>query len=251
MFLQNKLQELTSMIEKFIRTVTVDSLSWAYMKQPDKNYDSAQFYLDECLYFSKTGKHKKISRREKEIRKIHYSFFKTIKNNEEYPPVKKELETYGGVSSWVLFDLITFGQLSFFFGKLDTPYKKVVTRVLNDMNSYDERITEKMLSSWINAIRALRNKVSHGMKVYEEPFTVLASVHNGDKDYLSLVAEDRQNHLVNILLAMRRIVMCMSNGKREIWNDDLVEINKHIKNSAYLTTAAIGLTDSWIEYFVI
>ncbi|MGT9147119.1 Abi family protein [Enterococcus devriesei] len=250
LFLQNSLQVLTSMIEKFLRTVVVDSLSLSY-KQEDAIYDHAQFYLDESFYFSEKGKHRKTAQRRKDIEAIQYSFFKTIEDNKKYPPVAKELNSYGGVSSWVLFDLITFGQLSFFFGKLVTNKKKIVTRALDGMNSSDERITDDLLSSWMNAIRALRNKVSHGMKIYGEPFTVLAKIHDGDKEYLRQVSEWNQNHLGNVLLAMRRIVMCMSLKKQEFWNKKIAEISSQIIDNEYLSATSLGLTEDWIEYFSI
>lgn len=250
MFLQSNLQELTSMIEKFIRTVTVDSLSCYYDSQ-ERIYDSAQFYLDDCLYFSETGKQKRRPQREKEIKHIQYGFFKTCDNNKEYPPVKKELDSYGAVSAWVLFDLITFGQMSFFFSKLVPEYKKVVVSSLNEMNCFNERITDKLLSSWINAIRALRNKVSHGMKVYGEPFTVQGKVHDKDKEYLSAIPETKQNYLVNVLLAMRRIVMCMSQSKQEFWNEKMCGIAEYIESDGVLSEESLGLTDNWLKYFLI
>ncbi|MFB8726125.1 Abi family protein [Enterococcus casseliflavus] len=250
-FLQNSIQELTSIVEKFLRTLTVDSISWAYQQQADQEYDPAQFYLDESLYFSETGKHKRSGRREKEIAQVQYGFFKTIMENKEYPPVKKELDKYGGVSSWVLFDLITFGQLSFFFGKLTTKYKKIVVRELNEMNSFNEQCTDQLLSSWINAIRALRNKVSHGMKVYGEPFTVLATMHDGDKEFIATIDPSKQNHLVNTLFVMRRIIMCMSSEKHQVWNQKMIEIDERIKENDYLLFRELGLSEDWLNHFLI
>lgn len=205
--------------------------------------------MDESFYFSEKGKHRRTTQREKDVAAVQYSFFKTIEDNKKYPPVTKELSNYGGVSSWVLFDLITFGQLSFFFGKLVTKKKKIVTRTLEDMNSYNERIPDELLSSWMNAIRALRNKVSHGMKIYGEPFTVLAKIHDGDKGYLERVPKRSQNHLGNVLLAMRRIVMCMSLEKQDSWNKKMAEINHQIINNDYLSAISLGLTEDWIKYF--
>ena len=66
-----------------------------------------------------------------------------------------------------------------------------MVRELNEMNPFGEHCMDQLLSSWINAIRALRNKVSHGMKVYGEPFTVLVTMHDDDKGVTATIAPSK------------------------------------------------------------
>ena len=249
-FLQNTLQELTCFIEIFLRTVTVDVLSLTYAKE-EHSFDPAQFYLDDELYFTEKGKHRKTNQRNKEIESLKYEFFKIYEKNKNSPPVIKEIERYETISAWVLFDFMTFGQLSFFYSKLVTKYKRVVSKELNNMSLYDERITEQLLSSWMNSIRSLRNKVSHGSKIYGEPFTVLGKIHESDESFLEYVDDSRKNHVVNIFFSMRRIIMCMSTERIKLWNCKIIEIDNKIKKSNFLNYESLGLAKDWLEHFKI
>lgn len=246
-FLQNKIHRITLDIEMGIRTKIVDSLSLNYLEKPSYEYQPAQFFLDPNLYFSETGKHKKTPKREKEVSGILATFSDTIEQNKDKDIIKKELQNYESVSAWVLFDLLTLGDLSQFFGKLTTTNKKIVANNLNTSNILEGQIKEDLLSSWINAIRFIRNKSAHGSKIYGEVLNTLAKIHDHDKIYLEQV--DFDNYLVSILLASRRIIACLSPDIQKSWDDALESIDNEIKNNKNLTAKKLGLTDNWLNYF--
>lgn len=255
-FLQNNIQKITLDIEVGIRTHIVDSLSLHYFNL-NTEYTSvgsiqpAQFYLNDDLYFTETGKHKKSTQRQKDVLSILYVLQNTINKNKENSNVKKELTDYSAVSAWVLFDLLTLGELSFFFSKLTEAKKKIVTNKLNQTNILqDEFITAPMLASWLNSIRHIRNKAAHGAKIYGESLNILSVEHIADKTYLNTISEEHKNHLVNVLLACRRIICCLDNYTQQNWNLVLQGIDTEIR-SRELNFDKLGLKDGWLNYFLI
>jgi len=255
-FLQNKIHKITLDIEMGIRTNIVDSLSLYYFQLAENNEDTegikaAQFYLNSDLYFTETGKYKRTPKRDKDVLGIWYMFQNTIEKNEKNSNVKKELEEYDAVSAWVLFDLLTLGELAFFFAKLTESKKKVVTKNLNERNILkDEIILPKMLASWLNSIRYIRNKAAHGSKIYGETLNVLAPNHKSDKNYLSQMPINYQKLFVNVLLVCRRIIACLDNHTRTNWNNTLIEIDTEIQKQG-LQTERLGLTKEWLTYFIL
>lgn len=249
-FLQNQLQRIILDIEMGLRTIIVESLSIYYVKNHIEDVQPSQFYLDPHLYYTETGRHVRKKQREKKVNAILATFGDTIYNNRDQPIVKKELDEYESISAWVLFDYLTLGELSQFFGMLTTANKKRVADFLNDTNTLkDNRITGQLLSSWINAIRYLRNKVSHGSKIYGEHFNILAESHTGDKDYIYNIDESYRNHLVNTMLACRRIVACMSINTQCLWNETLTNINNEINKHPIIKANRLGLNQGWLNYF--
>ena len=248
-FLQNKIHKISLDIEMGLRTKIVDSLSLYYLNI-ESDFQAAQFFLDPNLYFSETGKHKRTTSREKEILSILYNFQTTIEKNKEKSNVKNELSKYSTVSAWVLFDLLTLGDLSFFFGKLTTKHKKVVANSLNENNILNEPITGELVASWLNSIRYIRNKAAHGSKIYGEPLNTPGKIHKNDLEYHSnSIKENHQNRLVNIFLACKRVIACLDKHARSNWNETLIEIDTELKNRN-LKLDKLGFTEDWLDYFM-
>jgi len=256
-FLQSNIQKITLDIEMGIRTYVVDSLSLHYLNLESKDgytapnkIQAAQFYLNPELYYTETGKHKRTNSREKDILSILYMFQNTIEKNMDKGNVKKELNEYSAVSAWILFDLLTLGELSFFFGKLTTANKKIVANSLNSKNILkNELIKSDLLASWLNSIRYIRNKAAHGAKIYGEALNVPSKHHNDDKEYIDKIPGNQQNYLINVLFSCKRIIGCLDQYTQENWNRVLKDIDTEVRVQN-LQFEKLGLNDNWLSYFL-
>lgn len=83
-----------------------------------------------------------------------------ISHNRNKPLVKHHQEKYGGkFPIWVVIELFTIGQLSFFYTDMLRADKKAIAR-----NLYST--TDKNLESWIKCLTELRNFCAHYSRLY-------------------------------------------------------------------------------------
>lgn len=248
LFLRNWVHDITSIIEVFLRTITVDALCLKY--EPSTGFRKAQFFLDDRLYYTDTGKHKKTPEREKKVSRLLFDFADAIDRDQSQAHVKHDLEKYGGVTAWVLFDRLTFGQLSQFLSYLTKPYKDIVSDELNKYN-IAEKIPSKLIPSWANSLRYLRNLASHTSKIYGETMNTLPLQHDADDVYINSLDKNMQNKLIIELLVCRRIIACMSKEKHLLWNEKIDILDKKIKDCPSVSIEKLGFSADWKTYLLI
>jgi abortive infection bacteriophage resistance protein len=246
-YIRNWLHDLLAHIEVFLRTSIVDILAQTY---DSKYYQSAQFYIDEDIYFEETGKR---SRKKKDriigVHKLLESFGNTIRDNiKRNIAIKHHQETYGATPAWLLFDLLTFGQVSTFFNYLIPKYKKRVAQGLV-IDKENNMIPSDILASWINALRHLRNVVSHTGKIYGSNFDILPQKHIKDESFMKdLEKFNYDKRIITYLLIMKRIFMLMPPEMQLYWNDKVSELFKEIEHNQHIKPARLGFNDQTFDY---
>jgi len=241
-YLRSWLHDLISRLEVFLRSSIIDILAQNYQSD---NFQPAQFYLDEDIYFEEKGKRSR-TKKERVVRvnKLYENFYKTIQaNKQKHEAIKHHEQNYGATPVWLLFDLMTLGSLSTFYSLLIPQYKTLVARKMT-MDVKENRLLGDLLASWIDSLRHLRNVVSHTGKIYGTNFNLIPKEHENDKLYIE---ELRRFHydkrLIIHLLFMRRLFMVMTDEDHTIWNEKIEELYLKSKESDSVLLSKIGFVD--------
>lgn len=86
-------------------------------------------------------------------------FTKTINNNKDVLFVKHHIKNYRGqFPIWVAVNLFTLGNLKYLYLNIPSRDRKNISQDLN--------LSPKILDSWIDTLRILRNQLAHNMRLY-------------------------------------------------------------------------------------
>lgn len=220
-YLRNFLQELLERIEVFIKKSTADAITIG-------SEEDLYLFENESIYFSAQPHHKKYQKnpnREREVLKTKYFIYQLIKSKMEIPLVKNQLKEYGVVLPWTVFRLMTFGNISSFLVTLQPEYREKVALHINKTLPDSEKIPAKLLLSWCNSLRYLRNLCSHNSSLYKKIHNTPPKVHRNDLQHLNnLGISDNEKKLISFFWAMRHIFSAMSNETQDFWDDKLGQL---------------------------
>lgn len=238
-FLRNFLQEILERIEIFLKKSTADAILRGYNKD-------LYIFEDDELYYSE-GKYSKEKKSRKErVCKTKYHLSKLVLDNINEKQIKKQLDEYGVVLPWTVFRLMTFGNISSFLVALQPEYRNKVADYVSDTLSVEDRIPAKVLLSWSNALRYLRNICSHNKSLYGRSLTVLPMVHTVYKDLFVANQNNDEKKLFIYFTVMRHITLAMSNESQTFWDkklDNLSEISSYYK----IDLTYYGFPNDWIQ----
>ena len=103
---------------------------------------------------------------------------KDIQSNKNQPMVKHHKEHYdGNFPIWVVVELFTIGQLSFFYSDMIRADKKAIAK-----NLYGT--TDKNVESWIKCLTDLRNFCAHYSRLYNANLVSIPATPDGFSYYL-------------------------------------------------------------------
>ncbi|MFT8324356.1 Abi family protein [Oenococcus sicerae] len=231
---KSRLQELLIRLEIYIKSISLETLMEA------SDYDP-QFYLDESLYFFEQDQNdllqKKLGVGEKKIASYFHSsernekvisFFDNVfeKLPKDSGEIRNDQSKHGGVSAWCLFNAMTLGEFTNFWAILNLRNKMLILDTINaNIDDQDFFVHQQLFGNWLNSLRYVRNKVSHGSKIYNEILIFPAKIAKNDIEIFQLdTRKDEQKKLISVLLSMRRIYATMPKFDKQIWNDTISEI---------------------------
>lgn len=243
-FLVKWLFGLINKLEVHIRTIIVD----VFLLEVEKDeYDSAIFYLDRGIYFEKVdGKYHFNSKKKQYYNRLQKTFNDTVFKNRNADNIKYNLDKYGVVPAWVLFEYFTLGDLSSFMNAVKKKGK--VSAKISELikENFDEEIKfpDKILTGWLNSIRHLRNRVSHTDIIYGRNLEFPPAKHNFFDDYYSRLEKNKyQNRLVSFILAMKIFYMSMNKMDIEYWNECIDELKQESLKSSVIKLSRLGILE--------
>ncbi|MBF0777434.1 Abi family protein [Streptococcus cuniculi] len=119
---------------------------------------------------------------------------------------------------------MTFGNIASFLIALQPNYRNKVATHVSLPLSEDMKIPAKVLLSWCNALRYLRNICSHNGRLYDRLHNTLPAIHHADEELLEASSENGDKKLFVYFIAMRHTVMSMSKESKLFWNNKLQKL---------------------------
>ncbi|ETE04288.1 CAAX protease [Streptococcus pseudopneumoniae G42] len=113
---------------------------------------------------------------------------------------------------------MTFGNISSFLVALQPGYRNKVAAYISLLLYKDDKIPAKILLSWCNALRYLRNICSYNGRLYERLHHTLPALHHSDKELLETNSENDDKTLFIYFIAMRHLILSMSLETQNFWN---------------------------------
>ncbi|MCR4615508.1 MAG: Abi family protein [Clostridiales bacterium] len=154
---------------------------------------------------------------------------KAIDQNQEQPFVKHHIEKYNSqFPIWVIIELFTMGELSFFFSDMLKADKKKIAKTLFGT-------TDRNVSSWLLCLTNLRNYCAHYTRLYYTKFGTVPATPNG----FSYTLHDR---IFDYLLVLKFLYPDF-----EMWNNIFLT---HLKSlieeySSVIEMEHIGFPENW------
>ncbi|HEK9986316.1 TPA: Abi family protein [Streptococcus equi subsp. zooepidemicus] len=219
-YLRNFLQEILERIEIFLKKSTSDAITLGYHKE-------LYIFEDDELYYNESKKYHKDNAKIKElVLKTKYHLSRLILEKKDDYIIQKQLSEYGVVLPWTVFRLMTFGNIASFLIALQPDYRNKVASYVSLPLSGDDKIPAKILLSWCNALRYLRNICSHNSRLYGRLHNTLPAIHHADKGLLLVDSENADSNnddkkLFVFFVAMRHLAMSMSKESQFFWNSKL------------------------------
>ena len=239
-YLRNFLQEILERIEVFLKKSTSDAITLGYNK-------GIYIFEDDDLYYNDINKYSKDNPKRKDfILETKYHLSSLILQKKEDYIVKKQISEFGVVLPWTVFRLMTFGNIASFLLALQPSYRdKVASYVSSHLDETNE-ITAKVLLSWSNALRYLRNICSHNGRLYGRLHNLLPMIHHADKSLLCDCLDDDDKKLFVYFVAMRHIIRSMSEESHLFWNDKLKRLldESHLYEIDFVN---YGFPENWLE----
>ena len=166
------------------------------------------------------------------------------KNNDNI--VQKQISEFGVVLPWTVFRLMTFGNISSFLAALQPSYRDKVASYVSSPLDSTNKITAKVLLSWCNALRYLRNICSHNGHLYGRLHNLLPMIHHADESLLCDCLDDDDKKLFVYFVAMRHIIRSMSEESHLFWNDKLKRLldESHLYEIDFVN---YGFPKNWFE----
>jgi abi family protein len=214
-YLRNFLQEILERVEVFLKKSTSDAITLGYDK-------AVYIFEDDELYYNSTKKYSKDNHRRKDfILQTKYHLFSLVLKKKEDHIVEKQISEFGVVLPWTVFRLMTFGNIASFLVALQPYYRNKVASYVSLPLDKTNKITAKVLLSWANALRYLRNICSHNGHLYGRLHNTPPVIHTADKKLLCNCSDDADKKLFVYFVAMRHIIVSMSEESHSFWNDKL------------------------------
>ncbi len=253
-YLLKQLFSLINMLETHIRNIILE----VYMLEIEyKNMPSTLFYLDKDLYFEKVNNDYKINAKKlKEFNRLQNVFWRAIDQKKSNDNVKHNFEKYNIIPAWVLFQNFSFGDLSTFYTTTLPTYRNKVSKRIEYLIEKNTgtliKIPEKLLCTWLNSIRFLRNRIAYTDMIYGINFTNSCAKHTSDEEmYTNIEKYKYQQRLVTFLLAMKKIFMSMPEDNINEWNETLTKIENKCSEHNFIKLSRLGVIENSLSYFKI
>ncbi|EGQ4354574.1 Abi family protein [Staphylococcus pseudintermedius] len=209
------------------------------------------------MYFQKEGESYKItSKKRQNFNRLQAKFSNSVNQKKNDENIKHNLDKYGSILAWVLFQKLSFGEIAMFYTNTQTKNKKLVCKKIESLISEnigkEIKVPKEIFESWFNNIRYLRNKIAHTDVIYGVNFTKSCSGHASDKEYLNRLQKFHyQQRLITFLLAMQKLFMSMPEYCRDIWNSTIEDIQVRANENSSIKLARIGVLDNDMSYLKI
>ncbi|MBC8678598.1 Abi family protein [Staphylococcus pseudintermedius] len=253
-YLSKQLYSLLNILEVHLRNLILE----VYLIEiEDRELPPALFYLDKKIYFQKEGESYKItSKKRQNFNRLQAKFSNSVNQKKNDENIKHNLDKYGIIPAWVLFQKLSFGELAMFYTNTQTKNKKLVCKKIESLISEnigkEIKVPKEIFESWFNNIRYLRNKIAHTDVIYGVNFTKSCSGHASDKEYLNRLQKFHyQQRLITFLLAMQKLFMSMPEYCRDIWNSTIEDIQVRANENSSIKLARIGVLDNDMSYLKI
>ena len=201
-------RELRLLILNAIERIEVSVRSkWAYFFC--EKY-GAHAHLDSTLFKKYQTHQKAISTLEKSVSKSKETFIEHLKSNydETLPPL------------WALVEIMTFGQLSHWFGMLKLRSDKNDVARVYDMD-------EKNFVSILHHLTVVRNKCAHHSRLWNCEFTITPKLpNNRPADVVKSLNQSQKRKIYNTLVILIHLLNTISPNHH--WKNKLLDlINRH------------------------
>ncbi|WP_320409360.1 Abi family protein [Staphylococcus pseudintermedius] len=102
-----------------------------FIEIEDRELPPALFYLDKKIYFQKEGESYKItSKKRQNFNRLQAKFSNSVNQKKNDENIKHNLDKYGIIPAWVLFQKLSFGELAMFYTNTQKKNKKLVCKKL-------------------------------------------------------------------------------------------------------------------------
>lgn len=253
-YLSKQLYSLLNTLEVHIRNLILE----VYMLEiEERELPPSLFYLDKSIYFEKVEDEYKITNQKRyKFNKLQSKFANAIDQKRNNENIKHNLKKYEIIPAWVLFQSISFGELSMFYTYTLSKNKNIVCKkiegLINENLSKKIKIPYKLFGGWCNNIRYLRNKIAHTDIIYGVNLIQTCAEHREDAEYFKRLNEyNYQQRLVTFLLAMQKIFMSMPKYCIDLWNDTLDDIQLKVDSDNNIKLSRIGVLDNNVNYLKI
>lgn len=109
------------------------------------------------------------------------------------------------------------------------------------------KISAKVLLSWCNALRYLRNICSHNGRLYGRLHNLPPILHRADEELMcDCLDDDDDKKLFVYFVAMRHIIISMSEESHLFWNDKLKRLLEE-SHRYEIDFVKYGFPENWFE----
>jgi len=233
-FVRDKLNYFINKFEILWKTTTITSLCNNYSTNEDSDikYLNSQCYLDPDIYISSDWANRIISNFDESFNKNNSPTYKHHRDHKKYC-----------LPIWALFEEITFGQLTTFITQI-----KIIHYNNWALETYNNPKYKRALRSWVNVIRAYRNKIAHHSRIYKFKTTEAPSIINNDSKIYFSNSQNIDNdklYLYGCLYVIKHLLIYEDSFTQNAWNNFLNEFNQKINSISTLDKANYGLPDNW------
>ena len=239
-FLRHQISQFTYRIEEMLKTTVITSACVNY-KGP---YCKGECYLDEKLYLNS-----------KVYDDVLASFERIVQENKSSLAIKHHLDKkQGRFPLWVLTEVMSFGQVTFFFSALESHIKKnwAYYGFLSQDTSLKTIKGEELcgrLFSWFSAAWFLRNLCSHNQRIYGRLFNSgRPQLCSCDIRKLKQYGKkkDDNSDLFAYLISIKNLLLFDSMATQQRWNDflDSLEICLY-QDTKLVRLSKMGFVDDW------
>lgn len=240
-YLRNFLQEILERIEVFLKKSTSDAITLGYNKGI-YIFEDDELYYDESKKYSKDNSHRKDI-----VLRTKYYLSSLILQKSDDNIVKKQISEFGVVLPWTVFRLMTFGNISSFLVALQPLYRNKVASYVSSPLDSTNKISAKVLLSWCNALRYLRNICSHNGRLYGRLHNLPPIIHRADEELVcDCLDDDDDKKLFVYFVAIRHIIISMSEESHLFWNDKLKRLLEE-SHRYEIDFVNYGFPENWFE----
>ena len=153
----------------------------------------------------------------------------TIEKNKKQLFVQHHIDKYGGsFPIWVIIELFSFGELSYFYSDLQTADQKILARRICGS-------TPKNLSSWLICLTYLRNYCAHYSRLYYTQFPARPATPLN-------FGYELKKRVFDYLLVLKFLY-----PNRNMWEEKFLNPLRTIidKYKKYINLKHIGFPDNW------
>lgn len=155
-------------------------------------------------------------------------FQKAIRNNSEIPFVKHHITKYRSqFPIWVAVELFTLGNLKYFYKNIPSKDRKEISKSFN--------VSPKILDSWIDLLRILRNRLAHNMRLYDTTFKHAPKYEKHHQ------LKSTDNRLFSLFVILKHLL-----NSSDSWDENIAELQSVIQNYKIdIQLEKIGFPEDW------